>query len=84
MKIISALIALRDILLLLRQFAREVGLEKTKEKLLEAKDKAIEERDQRYIEESLGAKPGKPSTRDHAGMYTRKAKDRKGRRDMAD
>lgn len=77
MKLISALIALKEILQTILNLIRYIGVENAKNKLIEAKDKAIEERDQRYIEKSLGAKAGKPSVRDHDGMYTRKRKDRR-------
>lgn len=56
---------------------KHVGLENTKKELIKAKDKAIEERDQRHIEESLGADAGKPSSRDYHGMHTRERKERR-------
>lgn len=77
MKLFAALIALKDILLTVLKIIKYVGAENAKRKLIEAKDKAIEEKDQRYIEESLGAESGKPSDREYTGMYTRERKDRR-------
>jgi len=57
------------------KFLKHVRLEKNKADLKDAKDEAIESKDQRPLEEALGG-GGKPSSRKYDGMYTRPKKKR--------
>lgn len=59
----------------LAKVIERLGLEKKKKDLKDAKDEAIESRDQRPIEESLGG-GGKPTRRKYSGMHTRPRKKR--------
>lgn len=74
-KIIAALIAVRDIIYACMAFVTRVKKEKRKSEVKKAKDEALEERDQRKLEEALGG-GGKPSKRKYSGMLTRQRKKR--------
>lgn len=77
MKLVALLIAIRDILFLVRDFmirvSKAVFLRKTKE----ATEKVENEGDQRGVEEVLSGKSGEPTDHDYDGLRTRPEKDRR-------
>jgi len=74
-KIIAVIVAVRDIIYAVMAFVTRVKKEKKKSEIKEAKDDALEEQDQRKLEEALGG-GGKPTKHKYSGMFTRKRKDR--------